>query len=176
MTRFADKWKRVQDRIQSIPAEELGLPNTNPPVVVDQDNLTLLEFDVGTDRIMVKIPIPYDFAAGPIELNVVWTNDGGVDDLGKNVRWQFDYQSSACGLPVNGSHANSPKTIQQSYSSAAGWIEHHTPFIKIPYSVFEGRECLFVKIMPVAADAPALSCKPRMIGICSRYSKHRHVD
>ena len=160
--------------VTSIPVESLGRPNTNPPTVVDQDNLTLLKFTVDTDKVTLKLPVPTNIATGAaLEFSVVWTNDGGVDDNGKNVKWQFDYQVGSEGDVISGNHANSPKTVEDTYASALGWVEHHTAYISIPNADFLGEECIFIKISAITAPATVLTCEPHMIGICKRYVRRR---
>jgi len=160
--------------IEAIPVESLGRPNTNPPTVVDQDNLTLLSFTVDTDKVTLKMPVPSDIAAGEsLDFNVVWTNDGGVDDNGKNVKWQFDYQVGSEGDVISGNHANSPKTVEDTYDSALGWVEHDTAYISIPNADFLGKACIFIKISAITAPATVLTCEPHMIGICRRYVRQR---
>ena len=76
---------------RAVPADQFGKPFTNPPSVVDQDNLNLYKFTLDTDRITYKFPVPGDYAHGDFRFFVIWTNDGGIDDNGKNVKWQIDY-------------------------------------------------------------------------------------
>jgi len=156
----------------SIPADELGRGAANNPTVVDQGNLTLYAFTVNTDFLTYKFPVPSDYATGGLKFNAVWTNDGGTDDQNKNVRVQFDYQIGAEGDSIDGSHNNSPKNVNDTYTSASGWIEHHSDYVTIAESDFTGKECVYVKVSFVTAPETALSCDPHLIGICFRYESY----
>lgn len=159
----------------ALPAEAFGLPNTNPPGIVDQDNLTLYKFTVNTDHVTYKFPVPSDYHEGPLNFSVVWTNDGGVDDNGKNVKWQLDYQVGTEGDVIAGSHANSPKTVVDTYASASGWVEHHTDFMLIAAADFAGKACIFLKLSAITAPATVLSCEPHLVGMCFGYTAKRYL-
>lgn len=160
-------------KLLNLPADEFGRPNVNPPTVVDQDNLTLYRFTLNTDRLTAKLPPPSDYANGPLEFNVVWTNDGGVDDNGRNVRWQIQYQVGSEGDVISGNHANSPKQVDDIYASALGWVEHHSNFMQIAGIDFLNEECIYVRFMAITPVAPALTCEPHMLGVCLRYKALR---
>jgi len=155
--------------ISSIAAEAFGRPNLNPPNIVDIDNVTLYSFTLNVDRMTIKTPIPSDHDFGPLGFSPVWTNDGDTDDNGRNVRWQLDYQVASEGSVISGSHANSPKTSNDTYTSALGWVEHHAPYAEIAEADFTGEQCLYIKISAINPAAPALTCEPHLIGICLRY-------
>jgi len=158
----------------SIEAEAFGRPAANTPTVVDQDNLTLYSFTLNTDFMTYKFPVPWELVSGEnIQINAVWTNDGGVDDNAKEVKVQIDYQTAAEGDPVSGSHANSPKTQNDTYTSASGWIGHHTDFMTIANADFVGKLCIFMKISFITPDGVALTCKPHLLGICLKYIAHK---
>lgn len=159
-------------RTESIPADAMGRGAANNPTVVDINNVTVYEFTVNTDFLTYKMPVPSDYASGGLKFNAVWTNDGGVDDQNKNVRAQFDYQIGAEGDVISGSHANSPKNVNDTYTSASGWIEHHSDYVTIAESDFTGKECVYVKVSFVTAPATALSCEPHLIGICLQYEAY----
>lgn len=156
-------------KYMSINVESLGLPNTNPPVVVDQDNLRLLRFTLNTDSVSVKLPKPVDYVSGALNFSVYWTNDGGVDDNGKTVKAQMSYQTTSEGDPVSGNHANSPKTVEDTYASASGWIEHHSSAMTIAAADFVDEECIFAKISFITPTGTALTCEPHLIGLCLSY-------
>jgi len=156
----------------SIAADELGKPAANNPNVIDQDNLTLYSFTVNTDFMTYKLPVPSDYGSGGLKFNVVWTNDGNVNDLNKNVRAQFDYQVSSTGDVVSGSHANSPKNVNDSYTSAAGWIECYSDFVTIADGDFETDDCIYVKVSFVTAPDTVLTCEPHLIGVCLQYTAY----
>jgi len=156
-------------RLTSIPVDQFGRPNLNPPDVVDIDNVTLYEFTLNTDKMTYKFPVPLDYDSGNIEFTVVWTNDGGTDDQNKFVKWQLDYQTAAEGDAINGSHANSPKTVEDEYLSASGWIEYHTAAMTIAAADFAGKSCIFIKISAITPVGAALTCEPHLLGICFNY-------
>lgn len=164
------------DDIVSVPAEELGRPNLNPPTVVDQDNLTLYAFTVDTDKMTFKLPVPQQYNSGDLEFWVIWTNDGGIDDNGRNVKWQIDYQVATEGDAVSGSHGNSPKSVENTYVGAAGWIEHHTAHMTIAEADFAGKFCIYIKLSAVTPVGAALTCDPHLIGLCFLYTRqHEHI-
>lgn len=169
-TQFSPATKGTFSKTVSISADEFGLPNLTPPGIVEQDNLTLYSFTVDTDLATYKFPIPSDYHSGDISFFMVWTNDGGADDNGKNAKWQIDYQVSATGDPVSGSHANSPKSTEDTYASDSGWIEHHSEVMTIAAADFAGKLCLFLKLTAVAPTGDALTCEPHLIGICYTYT------
>jgi len=156
----------------SIPAEELGKGAASNPAVIDRDNVTLYEFTLNTDFLTYKLPVPSDYASGGLKFNVIWTNDGGNDDNGKNVKAQFDYQTATEGDAINGSHANSPKTVEDTYASASGWIEYHSDYVTIAEADFTGEFCVYVKVSFVTPTPTALSCKPHFIGLCLQYTAY----
>ena len=156
-----------------VPGDALGRPNTNPPTVSDQDNLTLYNFTLNTDRMTFKFPVPLQYDSGPMEISVVWTNDGGGDDNGTNVTWQLQYQTGSEGDIISGNHANSPKWVNDTYTSGFGFVEHHTDYMAIGQADFEDESCMFFRIMAITPPAPALTCEPRLIGICRRYLAKR---
>ena len=156
----------------SIAADAFGRPNTNPPSIVDQDNLTLYAFTLNTDSMTLKFPIPWDYASGDITFNVTWTNDGGVDDNGRFVKWQLDYQVGSTGGVISGSHANSPKVVEDAYSSASGFVEEHSGNMAIAAADFAGEECMYLKLSAVIPDGTALTCEPHLLGICYVYTAY----
>lgn len=159
-------------RTIAIPADKFGKPAANNPTVVDQANVTLYEFTLNRDFMTYKLPVPSDYASGGLKLKVVWTNDGGVDDNTKNVKAQFDYQTAAEGDSINGSHANSPKTVEDTYSSNSGWIEHHSNYVTIAETDFANKICVYIKLSFVTPTPTALSCKPHLMGICLQYEAY----
>ena len=144
--------------------EALGRPNTNPPDIVLEDNVELLAFTVGTDRVTFKWDVPEDYDSGDLTIQVEWTNDGGVDDQNKDVKVQIDYQTYEDGDSVVGSHANSPKTIEDTYTSATGWLFHVTGSITIAAADFAGKHGITMKLSFVAPDGTALTAEPHLAG------------
>ena len=120
----------------------------------------------------LKFPIPPDYVSGDITFFVVWTNDGGADDDGLNAKWQLDYQTAAEGDAINGSHANSPKAIEDAYVGAVGWVEHHTAVMTIAAADFAGKLCIFLKFSAVTPAGAALTCEPHLIGVCYSYTAY----
>ena len=153
-------------------ADAFGKPQANVPTIVDKDNLTLYAFTVDTDIMTLKLAVPLDYASGGLKFRVVWTNDGGADDSGKNVRAQFDYQAVVEGDAVNGSHANSPKNVNDVYPSATGWIENRSAYVTIAEADFTGKECIYVKVSFVTAPATAMTGDPHLIGVCLQYTAY----
>lgn len=157
-------------RTVSISADVFGRPNLNPPDVVDIDNVTLYEFTLNLDKMTFKFPVPSDYHEGDFTFFVVWTNDGDTDDNGKDVKWQLDYQTSTAGDPINGSHANSPKVINDTYTSDTGWIEHNTEVMTIAAADFAGKTCIYIKLSAITPDGVALTCEPHLLGVCYTYN------
>ena len=160
--------------VKTIPMDPdaFGRPNTNPPIIVDKDNLTLYAFTLNTDSLTVKMPIPWDYASGDIIFNVIWTNDDGVDDNGKFAKWQLDYQVGAVGNVISGSHANSPKSVEDAYSSDLGTVEEHTGNMTIAAADFAGEQCLFLKLSAITPVGAALTCEPHLVGLCYTYTSY----
>jgi len=153
-----------------VPIDVFGRPSTNPPSVIDHDNLTLYSFTPDTDALTYKFPIPTDYAGGNIDFAVVWTNDGGVDDNGKAAKWQLDYQTGGDGNAINGSHANSPKSVEDTYDSDSGWIQHRSAYMTIAAADFVGNLCIFLKLSAITPTGAALTCEPHLIGMCFTYT------
>ncbi len=159
----------------SLPAEVFGKAAATTPTIVTLDNLTLYAFTLNADLMTFKFSLPGDYDSGPLRFNVIWTNDGGADDNGLNVRWQFDFQVSTEGGILSGSHTDSPKTAEDTYLGAQGNVEMRTPFIEIPAEDFVGQECVFIKLTAVTPVGAALTCNPRLVGICFAYTASRVV-
>jgi len=155
--------------IVSYDVQNLGKNPTNPPVIVIIDNCALWKFTVDTDKVHSTFPVPGDYWGLDIDFYVVWTNDGGVDDNTKNVTWQINYQTAKDGDQVSGSHANSPKSVTDSYNSTSGWIEHTTGKMTVGYADFQTKKCLIVRIMAITPPGDALTCEPHMLGVCIGY-------
>jgi len=155
-----------------IPTGELGKPPINPPTIVIQDNVKYLAFTVGTDRVFYIWEVPLNFAGGDLDVQVHWTNDGGVDDLNKDVKVQLDYQVVSDGDPGSGSHANSPKAIEDTYLSAAGWIRHTTGVITIAEADFFSKHEIELKISFVAPAGVILTCEPHLSAMMLRFREY----
>jgi len=153
----------------NLPADEFGKSKTDPPDTVDQGNVTLYAFIVDTSKMTYKFPIPADYAGGDMVFYIIWTNDGDVDDNGLNVKWQLDYQVSAEGDVIDGDHANSPKSVEDTDTSDLGWVEHHSEIMTIGASDFDGKVCILLKLMAVTPVGTPLTCDPHLMGMCYSY-------
>ncbi len=174
---FSPAWIKQVDETRShtehVQAGKFGRPNTNPPDIVTVDNSLLLEFDVNTDRVFYKWEVSEHYVSGtPLDLFFHWTNDGGTDDNTKNVKIQVDYLPVSDGEVLSGSHANSPRHIDDAYTSASGSVFHTTDAITIPAADFAGKHQIEMKIMFVAADATALTGKPRLNAMMITYTEY----
>lgn len=154
-----------------LPASTLGRPNVNPPDIVLQDNTEMLAFTVGTDQIFYSWEVPEEYAGGDLLLSVHWTNDGGVDDNGLDVKVQVDYQTYNDGDAISGDHANSPKSIEDTYTSASGWIMHTTGNMTIAAADFAGEHIVAMKISFVAPAGGALTAEPHLLGFMITYTE-----
>ena len=162
------------ERLDVIPVEALGRPPTNPPTVVIQDNLTLLSFTLNTERVAFKFPLPADYVSGPLSVACVWTNDGGTDDNGRNVRWQMSFQTANWDESVAGDHAHSPLILDDTYESTQGWILHQTPYMAIEAA--DLKHCQFLRLMALTPLGSALTCEPHLVGVCRKYLARRVLE
>lgn len=159
------------DKLFTIAYEEFGKPPTNPPAIEVIGNLVAGAFTVDTDQVFMKMPVPgYDHSeAGGIYIQVIWTNDGGTDDNGKNVKFEISYLLATEGDVVSGSSPGSPKTVEDTYVGGVGHVEHHTGWINIPQSELDGKYCLFIRLMAVTPSGTPLTAEPRVLGVCFKY-------
>lgn len=88
-----------------------------------------------------------------------------------DVKVQIDYQTYAEGDPLSGSHANSPKSIEDTYTSDSGWIFHVTGVMTIVAADFAGKHGITMKISFVAPAGGALTAEPHLKGIQVLYTK-----
>lgn len=168
-------WARAVTRphIEHVQAGKFGRPNTNPPDVVTVDNSLLLEFDVNTDITHYKWEISDHYVPGTdLTLMFHWTNDGGVDDNTKNIKIQIAYKPVTDGDVISGSHANSPRHIDDAYTSDLGSVFHTTGSITIPAADFAGKHQIEMKFMFVTADVTALTGKPRLDAMMLTYTEY----
>jgi len=164
---FSPTWIKQIDETRThtehLPAGALGRPNTNPADPIAVDNTLLMEFDVDTDMLHFTWDVSEHYVtATDLMVRFHWTNDGGVDDNGKNVTAQLSYVAFNAGETVAGNHANSPRTVNDAYTSDAGSISHTTPDITIPAADFAGKHHIHFMVMFVTAPATALTGKPRL--------------
>jgi len=155
-----------------LPTGLLGKPDIQPPTIVIQDNIKYLAFTVGTDRIFYTWEVPLNFAGGDLDIWVHWTNDGGVDDEDKDVKVQIDYQVIDDGDVMTGSHGNSPKSIEDTYTSAAGWVRHTTGAMTIEEADFVSKHEIEMKISFVAPAGAALTCDPHLSALMLRFREY----
>ncbi len=155
-----------------LPAAALGRPNVNPPDIVLQDNTEMLAFTVGTDQLFVSWEVPDTYAGGDLVVTAHWTNDGGVDDNGLDVKAQVDYQTYDDGEAISGDHANSPKDIEDTYASAAGWIMFTTGAMTIAAADFAGKHIVAMKFSFVAPAGGALTAEPHLLGFMITYNEN----
>ncbi len=161
---------------EHIPAGTFGRPNTNPPEVVTVDNSLLLEFDVNTDIVHYEWEVPEHYVPGSdLVIMFHWTNDTGVDDNGKNIKLQISYLAVSDGDVMSGSHANSPKHIDDAYTSDLGSVFHSTGGITIPAADFAGKHEIQMKFMFVTADVTALTGKPRLDAMMITYDEYIYL-
>jgi len=159
-----------------IPAEKFGRPNTNPPDVVTVDNTLMLEFDVDTDIVHYKWEVSPHYVPGTdIVLLFHWTNDTGLDDNGKKIRIQVEYLAVTDGDVLSGSHANSPRTIDDTYTSDLGSVFHTTGNLTIPAADFAGKHEIQFKVMFVTAPATELTGKPRLESMHMDHTEYMHI-
>jgi len=157
---------------ENIPVDELGKPGIGTPTEDDFDNVTAYAFTVDTDFLTLKLSIPTRYASGGIKLSAVWTNDGGVDNNGQNIKVEFSYQTGKDGDQISGNHANSPKTVEDTYTSDLGRVEHLSEYVTIAEDDFIDKLCIFTKISFITAPAVVLDCEPRLIGVCLQYRRY----
>ncbi len=69
-----------------------------------------------------------------------------------------------------GSHANSPKSIEDTYTSASGWIFHITGSMTIAAADFAGKHGITMKISFVTPAGGALTADLHLKGIQVLYA------
>ncbi len=148
---------------KSIIAEKFAMPSSNSPAVIDQGNVTLYGFTLNTDNMTYKFLIPSDCYSGDIDFNIVWTNDGGTGDNGKEVKWQLDYQVFAEGDVIDGSHNNSPKSIEDAYTSDSGWVGHQSGAMTIAEADFAGKTGILLKLSAITPSGTPLTGEPSFL-------------
>lgn len=169
--RFSPSSSHSFTYVEHLPAAALGRPNVNPPDIVIQDNVELLAFTVDTDRIFYGWEVPEWYDGGDLNLNVHWTNDGGVDDQNLDVKVQVDYQTfNDQGDSIAGNHANSPKSIEDTYTSASGWIIHTTGMMTIAAADFAAKHIVAMKISFVTPAGGALTGDPHLLAFMIEYA------
>jgi len=116
--------------------------------------------------------VPDNFAGGDLEVAVHWTNDGGVDDLNRDINFQLDYQTVRDGLPISGSHVNSPLNVEDTYTLNTGWEHHTTDYVTIAEADFDGRHMIYMRISFIAPGGLALTCEPHLCSVMLRFREY----
>ncbi len=150
------------------------IPAAGAPTVVVQDNVAMLSFNQNdTESAYLRWVIPDDYVSGDLAIIIVWTNDGGVDDNGKNVRWQLNYQVvTGPGDSIEGSHANSPKTINDTYTSATGHLVHMTDPTVLAAADFAGAHGIAFRLTAIAAAPTELTGEALFLGAAVNYTAY----
>ena len=149
------------------------IPAAGAPDVFVQDNTVMLSFNPnGTEDSYISWEIPPDYAGGDLEVLLHWTNDGGVDDNGKNIRLQLNYQSMVNTTVVSGNHANSPKTINDTYTSASGWIFHTTDAATIAAADFSTQHQINFRLTAIAAAVTQMTGEVHILAMMLQYSAY----
>jgi len=153
---------------ENIDVTSLGKNPTNPPVEGFIDNVYVMIFTVGTDKVHKNLfkPSTYQGTDG-LKLSYVWTNDGGVDDEDTNVKGQITYKTTTMGDSLSGNTGT--LSIEDTYTSATGHIEHKSGYMTIPHADLVDKECIFIQFSFETPSGAALTCEPRLIGICITY-------
>lgn len=153
----------------------LGWPNISPPSIVIQDNTKMLAFTVNSDDFFYAWTVPDDYAGGGLKVVIHWTNDGGVDDNGKNIKFQLSYQVYSDGDSIAGDHANSPKTADDTYTSDVGWGPHTSPFMTIAHADIAGKHAISIRGMFITADPTALTCEPHLLSVGLEFEAYVNI-
>ncbi|GAI86369.1 unnamed protein product [marine sediment metagenome] len=150
------------------------IPADPAPAVVVQDNVAMLSFaQNGTESAYLRWVIPDDYAGGDLTIIIVWTNDGGVDDNGKNVKWQLNYQVvTGPGASIEGDHANSPKTINDTYTSDTKHLVHMTDPTTLAAADFAGDHGIVFRLTAVVADPTQLTGEALFLGAAINYTAY----
>ena len=149
------------------------LPAAGAPDVFVQDSTVMFSFNQNdTESAYFSWEIPIDYAGGDLDVFIHWTNDGGVDDNGKNVLWEVNYQTMADTTVVSGNHANSPKTAADTYTSASGWIFHTSPTMTIAAADFAALHQIEFRLTALAAAPTQLTDESHFIAMMLEYTAY----
>ena len=148
----------------------------NPPTDQPMGNTLTGAFTLNTDEVFKNFPIPDDYAgSGGITLFPVWTNDGDTDDSGKAVKAQITYACTAALEVVSGTDGT--LTEEDTYPSATGGqLVLMGTGMNIPHAALSGKLCVHIKLMFVTPTAAALTCEPRLVGICRQYLAYQIIQ
>jgi len=154
--------------VENIDVTALGKNPTNPPAEGFIDNVYVMVFTVGTDKVHKNLVKPASYqGTGGLKISYVWTNDGGVDDEDKNVKGQITYKTTTVGDSVSGNTGT--LSVEDTYTSALGYIEHKSGYMTIPHADLDGKDCIYIQFSFETPAGAALTCDPRLIGICITY-------
>jgi len=156
---------------------DLGLfkiPAAATPNIVAQDNAIIFFFNQnGSEHVHLRWPKgARNYAGGDLKIFAHWTNDGGVDDNGKNVRWEISYQVVTSGGSIAGNHANSPKTINDTYTSDTGHLEHTSPAATIAAADFASAHGIIMKFTAIVPADTALTGEAGLLGFALEYEAY----
>ncbi len=152
-------------------ATNLGRPNLNPPDVVIEDNVQLFAFTLNTDIVFGFWDVTQNYAGGDLIIKVEWTNDGSINEVGDAVKVQIDYQVLTVGQVLSGSHANSPKTTEDTYPNNLGWVFNITESMTIAAADFVGAHGVYFKLSFVTPGGGAISGDPHLVGLEVEFSE-----
>ena len=76
---------------------------------------------------------------------------------------------------ISGSHANSPKTADDAYTSASGWVSHTAPEMTIAHADITGQHALGLRGIFVTPDGTTITCDPHLISIGLTYEAYVDV-
>ena len=122
-----------------------------------------------TESVFLNWEIPGDYAGGDLEIMIHWTNDGGVDDNGKNIRWQVNYQTVADDGSIAGDHANSPEVIDDTYTSATGHLFHTTVMAAVAAADLVGVHEVHIRLTALIAAPVQLTGESQFIAMMLVY-------
>jgi len=166
----AETYGVISDTVlNNIDAIALGKNNTNPPAEDFIDNVFVLKFTVGTDKVHKNLTKPSDYqGTDGLNFSYIWTNDGGVDDQNKDVKGQISYQVSNTGDVISGTLDTI--SVEDTYTSALGYVEHQSDVMNIPHADFTDETCIYITFSFEAPAGTALTSEPYLIGICISYA------
>ena len=152
-------------------------PAAGAPAIATQDNTTMLSFAQNdTESIFLTWKVPEDYAGGDLTVEIHWTNDSGVDDEGKNVRWELNYQTVALALgSIAGDHANSPKVVNDTYTSATGHLFHTADMATVAAADFAGDHQVQFRLTAIAPAAVAMTGEAQFLEMMISYDAWRMV-
>ena len=146
------------------------IPAAGAPANNVQDNTAMLGFNQNdTEDAYTSWEVPSRYAGGDLGVQMHWTNDGGIDDNGKNVRWEVNYQTMDDGDSVAGNHASSPKVIDDTYTSATGYLMHTSPMAAIAAADFAAAHEIRIRLTALAAAPVQLTGESQLTGILLMY-------